>query len=165
MAGRSPDNGTTTSRSFIADPSSIGSSGPSIFAAKLHPFNIGLWMSRPTSGHPAITPDRTKADEQATGIPGCASAEKRPGQHARQPAIHVRPDTSETGFPAGIHGPSSIFQPPRAEAHPAFIQSGRSAVISSIALRAFKLHVIFRSMLKEVRAPSPQICLACMNWG
>lgn len=58
-------------------------------------------------------------------------------------------------IPQAIRRPKPYQPMPRAGAHPAFIQSGCSAIIASIALRALKLHVLFRSRLRRSVHPAP----------
>jgi len=64
------------------------------------------------------------------GIPGAAKPQASPGHPAQQPSIHPRPDSRHASH-----------TPP--DANGVRLQSNRSGIIASIALRAFKAFLPF----------------------
>ena len=73
--------------------------------------------------------------------------QSRPGQPARRPAIHAQRNPANEAPPQ-----SRIFPPPRAGTHQAFISVLPVRIITLIALKAFKLHVLFCPRLQQEHA-------------
>ncbi len=84
-------------------------------------------------GQSVIPPDRNESRQACTGIPGAAT-ERGPAIPPRKHSIHPRPDSRQASH-----------TPP--DANGIRLQSNRSGIISSIALRAFKAFLPFAVVL------------------
>jgi|GEM_PF-3832442 len=84
------------------DPRSTGPASDT--PPMLHPNQDPACQGCPGPQFPSSEHARPHKSRQAgSQHPRSSHLQARPGPPARQPAIHARPDPSETGFPAGIH--------------------------------------------------------------